>query len=154
LWASLLSNSKNPSEASSKTLTAIKSPRETARIDRLWKEMGMTATTVSIAPVRWQDHLRRVDPLKDRTLRWPDILFVTGLTKSQVKEKIKRDEFPMPFRITDSGRSLGWHASEVEAWVASRDAQREVMKSIPIEVRPIFKNNLPTKPAKKAVRRS
>ena len=85
----------------------------------------MTPTSISI---RWQDYLRRIDPLDDRTIRWNDILRVTGLTKSQVKLKIDSDEFPAPFKITDSGRSLGWHASEVSAWCAARDAHREATK--------------------------
>jgi predicted DNA-binding transcriptional regulator AlpA len=99
--------------------------------------------------IRWQDHLRRIDPLDDRTIRWDDILRITGLTKSQVKLKIDSDEFPAPFLITDSGRSLGWHASEVSAWIAARDAHREATRGLPRGVMP----NKQKKPAKKAVRR-
>jgi predicted DNA-binding transcriptional regulator AlpA len=98
--------------------------------DGVWV-MDTTTTTTNIQPVRWEDYLRKVDPIYDTTLRWNDILRITGLQKSQVKLKITSGQFPAPFLISDSGRSLGWHASEVSAWCASRDALREAMRGQP-----------------------
>src|SRR5262245_22749095 len=93
--------------------------------------MNTVTVTTPAATGRWQDYHRKVDPVYDTTLRWNDILRITGLKKSQAKLKIANGEFPAPFPISDTGRSLGWHSSEVSAWCAARDALREAMKSQP-----------------------
>jgi predicted DNA-binding transcriptional regulator AlpA len=91
----------------------------------------MTTAETTTPTRHWRDFLHKIDPIDDRTLRWPDVIRITGLSKSQAKLKISENEFPAPFLISDTGRSLGWHASEVSAWCAARDAQREAMRGQP-----------------------
>jgi predicted DNA-binding transcriptional regulator AlpA len=119
--------------------------------------MTMTTTTTTTTP-RWEEYLRRCDPVFDTTLRWNDIIRITGLQKSQIKLKISKGEFPAPFLISDTGRSLGWHASEVSAWCAAREALREATRGQARGVMPSqkslknLKRSTPTR-TKKAARR-
>ena len=55
---------------------------------------------------------------RDRILRLPAVQEVTGLSKTTLWRLRNDGEFPAPRRL--GGRAIGWVASEVEAWIASR----------------------------------
>jgi prophage regulatory protein len=58
--------------------------------------------------------LWRLETVKDKT----------GLTTSQIYEQQKRGEFPASVPL--GPRTIGWVSTEVEAWIASRIAARDV----------------------------
>ena len=51
-------------------------------------------------------------------MRFPQVRQETGLSRSTVWRQVKAGEFPAPLQI--SGNSVGWLASEIQEWVASR----------------------------------
>ena len=58
-----------------------------------------------------------------RIIRRREVEGRTGLPRSTLYDHIKRGDFPAPVRLSE--RSVGWVASEVDAWVAGRIAQRQ-----------------------------
>ncbi|MEP1202007.1 helix-turn-helix transcriptional regulator [Tateyamaria sp.] len=58
--------------------------------------------------------IKGVDPL----LRKPAVLEATGLSSATLHRILRTREFPAPVRITS--RTLGWKASEIQAWIDSR----------------------------------
>jgi predicted DNA-binding transcriptional regulator AlpA len=57
-------------------------------------------------------------------VRWPVVLKATGLSKSQVEEKIKEGLFPAPFPLSEGGRAVGWFEDEIIEYQEQREAQR------------------------------
>jgi prophage regulatory protein len=53
-------------------------------------------------------------------LRLPAVLTTVGLSRSTVYEKIKRGEFPRPFKLGE--RAIGWREGDIAAWIAARVA--------------------------------
>jgi prophage regulatory protein len=53
-------------------------------------------------------------------LRLPAVLAIVSLSRSTVYEKIKRGEFPRPFKLGE--RAIGWREGDIEAWLAARVA--------------------------------
>jgi prophage regulatory protein len=51
-------------------------------------------------------------------LRLPQVMKATGLARSTVYKLVASRSFPVPVRIT--GRSVAWHAMEVQAWIGER----------------------------------
>lgn len=88
----------------------------------------MTATTHTGAPARNPSaHLPQfpvyptddqAQPVIDRFIRLPEVLQITGLSKTVLYENIKTGAFPDPYRI--SQRASGWKYSEVVNWADSR----------------------------------
>ncbi|MEZ5452315.1 MAG: AlpA family phage regulatory protein [Thiothrix sp.] len=91
----------------------------------------MTATTQPGAPARnpsahlpqfpvypTTDQPDQAQPAIDRFIRLPEVLQITGLSKSVLYENIRIGVFPDPYRI--SKHCSGWKYSEVLAWVESR----------------------------------
>jgi len=48
-------------------------------------------------------------------LRLPDVMRVTGWSRSTVYDKIKAGKFPRPFKPDPEGRVAGWFADEIAA---------------------------------------
>jgi predicted DNA-binding transcriptional regulator AlpA len=61
----------------------------------------------------------------DRLIRRVDLHLYVGLRKSQIDYLIAAKEFPKPIKLSDSGRSIAWLASEILSWQLSRIAKRE-----------------------------
>ncbi len=53
----------------------------------------------------------------ERILKIGEVTAMTGLSKASV---YGRADFPKPIKLSNSGRSSGWLASEVSAWIQSR----------------------------------
>lgn len=51
-------------------------------------------------------------------LRLPEVMKLTGLSRSSIYAKIDEGDFPQQINL--GARSVGWLASEVEAWIISR----------------------------------
>jgi len=56
----------------------------------------------------------------ERILRRPAVQDAIGLSRSALYELISRGEFPRPVRL--GKRAVGWRASEVAAWIETRQS--------------------------------
>src|SRR5438552_12106741 len=59
----------------------------------------------------------------ERFLRWPDVHARTGLSRTTVWRLVRQGAFPASRQL--SANAVGWFASEVDAWVASRARTRD-----------------------------
>ena len=53
-----------------------------------------------------------------RLIRLPQVEHMTGLKRSAIYQRIARNEFPAPRRVT--GRCSAWLESDVTAWILAR----------------------------------
>lgn len=60
--------------------------------------------------------------LNDRFLRLPEVIHVTGLSRSTIYDLISRNTFPS--QITLGGKNVAWLASEISIWMNERIAAR------------------------------
>lgn len=74
----------------------------------------MSEVTEIKLPAAW------VRPLKDRFLNIDAVCRETSRCRSGIYEMVKNSQFPRPRKI--GARRVGWLASEVDQWVASREA--------------------------------
>ena len=57
----------------------------------------------------------------DRILRIPEVVEVTGLSRTTIWRRVKSGDFPPPVRLGSlATRSVGWPESKVEGWLDSR----------------------------------
>lgn len=52
-------------------------------------------------------------------LRLPNVLKVTGLSRSSLNRRMAAGEFPPPVSL-GSGRAVGWISDEVQQWLAEQ----------------------------------
>lgn len=71
-----------------------------------------TIHTFQTAPVR--------DLEAQRILRREEVLRLIGLKKSALYELMAQGGFPKPVKLGE--RAVGWRASDVSTWLASREA--------------------------------
>jgi prophage regulatory protein len=53
-------------------------------------------------------------------IRRHEVEQLVGLQRSSIYRLMSLGEFPRPFRLTKSGKAVGWKASAVEKWIESR----------------------------------
>lgn len=56
-----------------------------------------------------------------KILRLPDVVNMTGLSRSTIYAEIAKGNFPQQVQLTGR-RSVGWHISTVTQWMESRQA--------------------------------
>lgn len=56
---------------------------------------------------------------KDKILRLPQVLDRIGISRSQVYELIKRDQFPKGIKL--GARARGWSEADIQDWIRSRE---------------------------------
>src|SRR5439155_11748996 len=54
----------------------------------------------------------------DRILRPREVFVRVGLSRTTIWRAVRRGDFPAPRRL--SANAVGWRASDVDAWIASR----------------------------------
>lgn len=54
----------------------------------------------------------------DRILRWPQLARIVGISRASVDRLERSGQFPPRQRLTDY--TVGWRASDVQAWVAGK----------------------------------
>jgi len=64
------------------------------------------------------ENLRSPKVLPSRLLRKAQVIERTGLGKSTIYERIKRNAFPVPVKLGIS--AVGWLENEIEEWIASQ----------------------------------
>lgn len=62
-------------------------------------------------------------PARERLMRLPEVLHVTGISRSTLYELSSRKAFPA--RVTLGGKNVAWVESEIHHWVAERIAARQ-----------------------------
>jgi predicted DNA-binding transcriptional regulator AlpA len=65
------------------------------------------------------DNTRPIHP--DHIIRYCDGPLYFGYGVTQLDEKIKSGEIPMPISLSDSGRARGWLGKVILAWQAERE---------------------------------
>lgn len=66
------------------------------------------------------DHSYKNDVLNSipvRLYRLPDVLRLTGLSKSTVYARVKTGEFPAPAPIFRGGRAVAWRSEDITGWI-------------------------------------
>lgn len=53
-----------------------------------------------------------------KILRLPDVINITGLSRSSIYQKISDGDFPKQINI--STKSVGWIESEIQKWIADK----------------------------------
>ncbi len=56
--------------------------------------------------------------MTERLLKLPEVIQVTGMSKSAIARKEKAGEFPK--RIKLGARSMAWSETEINAWVQAK----------------------------------
>jgi prophage regulatory protein len=64
-----------------------------------------------------------------KVMRLPQVMAVTGWSRSTVYDKIKAGKFPKPFKPDPDGRVAGWFADEV-AELQRRAIERQKSASL------------------------
>lgn len=59
--------------------------------------------------------------MTDEILRKPSVLAVIGMGSTWLYGAVKSGAFPAPVKL--GVRAVGWKRSEIEAWLASREAK-------------------------------
>ncbi|QHP79159.1 AlpA family transcriptional regulator [Pectobacterium odoriferum] len=62
-------------------------------------------------------------PVRERLMRLPEVLHVTGISRSTLYELSARNAFPA--RVPLGGKNVAWVESEIHHWVAERIAARQ-----------------------------
>ena len=91
------------------------SPFEVRALVERWVQVfGTTPPAVPGTPPPPTD-----GPADDTMLRMPDVVRITGRSKSQIKRDITDGLFPAPVKI--GRRAIGWPAQAIKAWLSERD---------------------------------
>lgn len=61
-------------------------------------------------------------PVQERFMRLPEVIHVSGLSRSTIYDLISRSAFPT--QVSLGGKNVAWLASEVTAWMNERIAAR------------------------------
>ncbi|MEE9250365.1 MAG: AlpA family transcriptional regulator [Alphaproteobacteria bacterium] len=56
--------------------------------------------------------------MEARMLRVPEVMARTGLSRTTLWRRVRAGTFPAPIQLGEN--SIGWPASEITAWLASR----------------------------------
>ncbi|HMM07884.1 MAG TPA: AlpA family transcriptional regulator [Paracoccus solventivorans] len=57
--------------------------------------------------------------MNERYLRCPQVRELTGLGRSTIYDKMKRNEFPHPRKL--GARAVAWPESAIRSWLESRE---------------------------------
>ncbi len=65
--------------------------------------------------------LDMIDADGDQIVRLPEVIHLTGLSKSNLYRRVKAGTFPAPHGLGGTGfrPAVGWHLWEISAWIAS-----------------------------------
>ena len=64
----------------------------------------------------------------DRILRTPEVVKITGLSKTTIWRRVKSGDFPAPVRLGSlATRSVGWRESHIKQWLDSRPELQEIV---------------------------
>lgn len=55
-----------------------------------------------------------------RIIRLPEVLSMTGLTRTILYAEMRAGRFPQSVNLTPNSRAVGWSSVAVAAWIAER----------------------------------
>ena len=58
-----------------------------------------------------------------RIIRLPDVTNLTGISRSNIYELVKKGKFPKQINL--GARAVGWVESEVQEWIQQRISERD-----------------------------
>ena len=61
-----------------------------------------------------------------RLIRIRTVINITGISKSYIYQLVKAGEFPKPVQLIKGGKAVAWIESEIQEWVESRIADRDM----------------------------
>ena len=62
----------------------------------------------------------------ERILRIPEVVEITGLSRTTIWRRVRSGDFPAPVRLGSlATRSVGWRESEIRKWIESRPVFNE-----------------------------
>lgn len=67
-----------------------------------------------------------------RIMRLPAVLAVVPITRATLLRYVAAGQFPRPIRLGGTkakARAIGWISTEVDAWIAARQAERDAAKT-------------------------
>lgn len=73
--------------------------------------------------MRHEIHCKPEAVAAKRLLREAEVLALTSLTRTPLRNAIAQGRFPRPIKLTPT-RCVAFDAAEVEAWIAERIAER------------------------------
>ena len=56
--------------------------------------------------------------MKNTIVRLPEVMELTGLSRSSIIKETKLSRFPRPMQLTE--RAVGWRREEIAAWLEAR----------------------------------
>lgn len=59
-----------------------------------------------------------------KLLRKSDVIALTGMSKTQIDDHVRRGDFPRGFKLTASGRIVVWTRATIDAYLAERMAEQ------------------------------
>jgi prophage regulatory protein len=62
-----------------------------------------------------------------RLLRLPEVLAITGLSRSGLYQLLKVNDFPSQVQL--QARSVAWNSAQVQAWIADRISRARPARS-------------------------
>jgi prophage regulatory protein len=62
------------------------------------------------------------DHPRERIIRLPELMAITGLSRSTIYARMAENAFPAPVKL--GARSVGWIASRVDAFIAALPSAR------------------------------
>ena len=58
----------------------------------------------------------------ERIMRTPEVVKITGLSKTTIWRRVRSGDFPAPIRLGGlAARSVGWREAEIERWIDTRE---------------------------------
>lgn len=63
-----------------------------------------------------------------KILRLPEVISLTGLSRTTIYEYVSRGIFPAQIRL--GPRTIGWFEAEVEEWLMQRAAERIMPRAV------------------------
>jgi len=62
----------------------------------------------------------------NRLIRIKSVIGITSISKSYVYQLVREGKFPKPIQLIKNGKAVAWIESEIQAWVESRIADRDM----------------------------
>ena len=69
--------------------------------------------------------------LPTRVIRLKEVVYLTSISESTIRRKIKKSTFPLPIKISD--RAIGWYENEIQNYIQSlpRASMEEITELLP-----------------------
>jgi prophage regulatory protein len=67
--------------------------------------------------------VERAKPVQHRLIKLPEVLKMSGLSRTALYERIRAGDFPTPVKLSE--RSVAWLQSEVNAWIEDKVLARD-----------------------------